>query len=90
MTLRIDTSRDGRQVVFRLIGRIRGENLRDVEHQITGTSRPVVLDLDQVSLVDVDVVRFLSDTESAGIELRNCPRFIRAWIDTQRDRGGSQ
>jgi hypothetical protein len=89
MTLRIDTSRDGRQVVFRLIGRIRGENLRDVEHQITGAAcRPVVLDLDQVSLVDVDVVRFLSHTEAAGIELRNCPRFIRAWIESERDRGG--
>lgn len=88
MTLRIDTSRDGRRVVFRLIGRIRCENLRDMEHQIAYTPRPVVLDLDQVTLVDVDVVRFLSDTEAAGIELRNCPRFIRTWIDTERDRGG--
>jgi anti-anti-sigma regulatory factor len=88
MTLRIDTSREGRRVVSRLIGRIRGENLRDVEHQITGARRPVVLDLDQVTLVDVDVVRFLSDAEAAGIELRNCPRFIRAWIDTERDHGG--
>lgn len=88
MTLWIDTRRNGRRVVFRLIGRIRGENLRDVEHQITGTCRQVVLDLEQVTLVDVDVVRFLSDTEAAGIELRNCPRFIRAWIETERDRGG--
>lgn len=88
MTLWIDTSLDGRRVVFRLIGRLRGENLPDVEHQIAGTGRPVVLDLEQVTLVDADVVRFLSDTESAGVELRSCPRFIRAWIETERDRGG--
>lgn len=87
MTLRIDTSGDGRRVVLRLIGRIRGENLRDLGHQITDACRPIVLDLDQVTLVDVNVVRFLSDTEAAGIELRNCPRFVRAWIDTERDRG---
>jgi anti-anti-sigma regulatory factor len=88
MTLWIDTNRDGRRVVFRLIGRIRGENLGDVEHQITGACRPVVLDLDQVTLVDVDVVRFLSGVEAAGIELRHCPRFIRTWINTERDQGG--
>jgi hypothetical protein len=87
MTLCIDTSRDGRRVVLRLIGRIRGENLGDVKHQITGTCPPAVLDLEQVTLVDVDVVRFLSDAEATGTELRNCPRFVRAWIDTERDRG---
>jgi hypothetical protein len=87
MTLRIDTSGDGRRVVLRLIGRIRGENLRDLGHQITDARRPIVLDLEEVTLVDVNVVRFLSDTEAAGIELRNCPRFVRAWIDTERDRG---
>ncbi len=47
-----------------------------------------MLDLDEVNLVDVDAVRFLMDTERAGIELRNCPPFIRAWIDRERDGAG--
>lgn len=87
MTLRIDTTRDGGVVTFRLIGRIRGENLRDLEHYIVGERQPVVLDLDEVTLVDVDVVRFLRDAEGAGVELRHCPPFVRAWIDRERDGG---
>jgi hypothetical protein len=87
MTFRIDETRDGRRVAFRLIGRIRGENLRDVELQIASGGRSVVLDLGDLTLVDLGVVRFLSDAEGAGIELRNCPPFVRAWIDRERDGG---
>ena len=60
----------------------------DLESCIAGADRSVVLDLGEVKLVDVDVVRFLSDAEGAGIELRNCPPFIRAWIERERDLGG--
>jgi anti-anti-sigma regulatory factor len=87
MTFRIEETRDGGRVTFRLIGRIRGENLRDVEQQIAGGGRSVVLDLGDLTLVDLGVVRFLSDAEGAGIELRNCPPFVRAWIDRERDGG---
>jgi hypothetical protein len=85
MTLRIHTALEGTRVVFRLVGRIRGENLGDLGHQIAGGGRPVALDLDEVRLVDVEVVRFLKDAEVAGIELRNCPPFIREWIDRERE-----
>lgn len=83
MTLRIDTTRDGGRAALRVIGRLRCENLHDLDLQIAGVG-PVVLDLEEVNLVDVDAVRFLMDTERAGIELRNCPPFIRAWIDRER------
>ena len=86
MTLRIDTTRDGGRAALRLIGRIRSENLHDLELQIAGVG-PVVLDLEEVNLVDVDAVRFLMDTARAGIELRNCPPFIRAWIDREERDG---
>ncbi|WP_248353597.1 hypothetical protein [Anaeromyxobacter oryzae] len=70
-----------------MIGRIQRENVRDLEEQIAAASRSVVLDLDEVTLVDVDVVRFLKDAEGAGVELRNCPAFIRTWIETERGAG---
>jgi hypothetical protein len=44
----------------------------------------VVLDLDEVRLVDVAVVRFLVCCETDGMELRNCSRYIRAWMDRER------
>ena len=88
MTLRIETNRDGRRVTFRLIGRLRGEDLSDLERLTASAGGPVVLDLDEVNLVDVDAVHFLRDAERTGIELRNCPPFVRAWIDRERV-GGS-
>ncbi len=87
MTLRIDKTQDGPRVLLRLIGRIRDENLGDLEHRVAGGG-PVVLDLDEVTLVDVDAVRFLKDAESAGVELHNCPPYIREWIDRERDVDG--
>jgi hypothetical protein len=86
MTLRIDTTREGRRVTCRLVGRIRGENLADLGRDL-GSGGPVVVDLDEVTLVDVEAVRFLMDAEEAGVELRHCPRFIREWITREREVG---
>jgi len=43
-----------------------------------------VLDLDQVTLVDVEVVRFLGRCEKAGTELLHCPPYIREWISREQ------
>ena len=85
MTFRIEKTRGEPRVALRLIGRIQRENLGDLEYQIAVEDRPVGLDLGEVTLVDVDVVRFLKDAEAVGIELHNCPPFIRAWIERERE-----
>ena len=84
MTLRIEQRSEGQQVVVHLAGRIRGENLGALNRVIAGKGS-IVLDLDEVTLVGVEVVRFLRDAEAAGVELRHCPPFIRAWIDRERE-----
>jgi len=38
------------------------------------------LDLDEVTLVDVEVVRFLGGCEAKGMTLLHCPPYIREWI----------
>jgi hypothetical protein len=43
-----------------------------------------VLDLDQVTLVDVEVVRFLGTCEKEGTELLHCPPYIREWISREQ------
>jgi len=80
MTLRIDTSIGGRVVTLRVSGRIRAGDLDDVRKESERPGGGTVLDLDQVTLVDVDVVRFLKGAEREGVALRNCPPFIREWI----------
>ena len=45
----------------------------------------IVLDLEEVTLVDRDVVRFLGVSEEEGIELVNCSPYIRDWIVRERN-----
>jgi hypothetical protein len=49
------------------------------------TSR--ILDLGEVTLVDLGVVRFLISCEDDGIELVDCPAYVREWMLRERDEG---
>ncbi len=86
MTLRIETTHEWQRVTVRLVGRIRSENLADLGRHI-GSGAPVVVDLEEVTLVDVEAVHFLMDAEESGVELHHCPPFIREWIQREREVG---
>src|SRR5580704_6181038 len=43
------------------------------------------LDLKEVSLVDVEIVRFLGTCEARGDTLLNCSPYIHDWIGKERD-----
>jgi anti-anti-sigma regulatory factor len=70
------------EVVFTVSGRLEASNISELSELLTAepVDRPVVLDLKDVVLVDRDIVRYLRACEVDGIELRNCPPYIRAWI----------
>jgi anti-anti-sigma regulatory factor len=80
MTFKIEKGSDRKSTTIRLIGRIQSEHLDELKAQITGIGPRIVLDLDEVTLVDLDVVRFLSACEEKGVELLNCSPYIREWI----------
>jgi len=84
MTLRIEQSSDRGHTTIRLIGRMRVEHVAEVQKQIEASDPAVTLDLDEVRLVDVEVVRFLGACETRGIELRNGSPYIRDWITRER------
>jgi anti-anti-sigma regulatory factor len=86
MTLRIVKVSDGHGTTIRLIGRIRAEHLDELKAQIKGNGQTLVLDLEEVSLVDVDVVRFLGMCQSEGAELLHCSPYIHEWISRERQR----
>ena len=52
-----------------------------------GKTERIVLDLEEVTLVDLDVVRFLGVREADGVELVNCSPYIRDWIFRERNTG---
>ena len=84
MTLRIETTPGVRRATIRLIGRIRAEHLAELSAQLDAVGPNVLLDLGEVSLENLEVVSFLGTSESKGIQLRNCPAYIRKWIDGEK------
>jgi hypothetical protein len=84
MTLRIERISDGRKNIFRVSGRIGLEHLVELKAEIEGLGPGTALDLEHVTLVDVEGVRFLSDCEFRGIELVRCSQYIREWIARER------
>jgi anti-anti-sigma regulatory factor len=85
VTLKIEKTRVEHGTTIKLIGRIRAEDVSELKAQISASVPKVVVDLGEVSLVDVDAVRFLGNCESEGIQLLNCSAYIREWIDRERE-----
>jgi len=85
MTLKIVRKLDGERTILRLSGRIQSTNVEEIRQQMKGHAETIVLDLEEVTLVDVDVVRFLGVREAEGVELVNCSPYIRDWIFGERN-----
>jgi hypothetical protein len=47
-----------------------------------------VLDLSEITIVDADVIRFLSVIEREGTRLMGCPPYVREWILRERAQEG--
>jgi hypothetical protein len=74
------------EVVFKLSGRMGAGNLCELETLINAeaSSRRIVLDLKDLTLVDQGAVSFLRRCEADSLQLRNCPAYIRKWITGER------
>jgi hypothetical protein len=82
--LRIEKQCDGRVTRVQLSGRIQSDRLACVRSAIKEGGARKILDLNEVTLVDVEVVRFLNRCEKEGIELAGCPPYVREWILRER------
>ena len=70
---------------MKVIGRLQSENLSELAAQVGISAANVILDMDQVTLVDIDVVRFLNQIELLGTRLANCAPYIREWMNRERE-----
>jgi hypothetical protein len=85
VTLRIEKISGQQSTTIKLIGRVEAEYLPELKGQMEASAPSVVLELSEVTLVDVDVVRFLSICESEGVRLLHCSAYIREWILREKD-----
>ena len=85
--LRIEKESVAHTTRLRLSGRIQSNDIDDIWAQMDDDAIRIILDLGEVTLVDVEVVRFLSDSEDGGVVLAHCPLFVREWIIRERAEG---
>ena len=85
MTCRVDRflTEEG-AAVLRLSGRITDEDVDVLRAALEQETGAVDVDLKDVSLIDREAVKVLAFGEGKGIGLRNCPAYIREWIDRER------
>jgi hypothetical protein len=82
--LRIQRASNGK-IVFTLSGRIDREDIDELRRLFSLESATVhiVLNLKELVLVDGDAVEFLAGCEAAGMTLKDCPGYVRMWIDRE-------
>ena len=83
--IRIETSERRDLVIFALSGRIEADDLPELKRLTESYSKPVVLDLTDVKLVDREAITFLANLETDNAKITNCPPYIREWIVRERD-----
>jgi hypothetical protein len=71
-------------VVLRICGRVELEHVDTLKDMIGRESGRIVLDLKEVTLVARDAVYVLATCELSGIELEDCPAFLREWITREQ------
>jgi hypothetical protein len=86
MTLKIKRIAGKRNTRICLSGQFRSEHLGQVMSEIERDGPSVTLDLKELDLVDIDAVRFLSECESAGVQILRCSPYIREWMLQERSR----
>jgi hypothetical protein len=86
--LRIRRSEEDGQVVFALSGRIEEKDVSELQMLLdTETAGTIItLDLEELRLVDREAVKFLALCQVHMIKLKNCPSYIREWIETGSDK----
>jgi hypothetical protein len=86
--LKIELESNGSGRHIRLIGRVRADNIDELSSQIVAGHERTTIDLREVTIVDLAAVRFLLSCEEKGLELMNCPLYIREWIAREQSTQG--
>lgn len=89
--LKIEQNSDGCVTSLRISGRIESDRIDCIRTAISGCGAHKILDLNEVTLVDLGAVRFLIGCEEEGMELAQCPLWVREWMTRERaEEGGSR
>ena len=86
--LRIEKRSEGCVTRLQLSGRFRSDLIDFVRSALNQGCAHKILDLSDITLVDVEVVRFLNRCDDEGIEVVHCPPYVREWMRRERAEEG--
>jgi hypothetical protein len=75
--------------VLLVSGRLCEQHVDTLKELLEQESDIVAIDLEDVLLVDRKAVTLLAISERSGIELTNCPAYVREWVVREKARTGS-
>jgi anti-anti-sigma regulatory factor len=82
--LKIERDSHGGRTTIRLIGHFQSEHVGELKKQLQDNGPHFVLDLKELTLVDVEVVRFLGACKANGVKIVQCSQYIRKWMARER------
>jgi hypothetical protein len=85
--LMIEKDSDGCVTRLLLSGRIQPDRIACIRSAMNDGCARKILDLSDVTLVDIEAVRFLISCEDEGVELAQCPLYVREWVLRERAEG---
>jgi hypothetical protein len=88
MTIRIEKETHRLKTIIRVSGRLQSKHLDELKMQLESAQSRITLDLNGVTLMDVETVRFLNVCEKDGVELLNCWPYIQEWMIREQGREG--
>jgi hypothetical protein len=82
--LRIEKDSGGCVTRLRLSGRMQSDQIASIRSEMDDGCTSKILDLGEVTLVDLGVIQFLISCQDAGVELVQCPAYVREWMLRER------
>jgi hypothetical protein len=82
--LRIEKVSDGCVTRLQLSGRIHSDRIACIRSAMNDVCERKILDLSEVTLVDIEVVRFLIQCENEGVDLVQWSPYVRGWMLRER------
>jgi hypothetical protein len=80
MTLKIETRRSEDSLIVQLIGEFDVEHLDEVKAQVNDAPCAVVVDIGELTLINVEGIRFLNACHENGMPIINASGYIAEWM----------
>jgi ABC-type transporter Mla MlaB component len=83
--VKIERYSQANRTTIHLIGDFQSDHIAELRKQVEHDGGEITLDLSEIGLVDVHVVRFLAECVAKGIKIMHCPRYVKKWLLRERE-----